>query len=85
MQITVEVPEQYLIDTDPGEFGERMKLSAALLMFRAGQISAGAACELAGVDRYTFIAECARHDIPVINYSGDDLEEEYRSLRNRTG
>jgi predicted HTH domain antitoxin len=80
MQITVDVPEQYMIDSDPGEFGQRMKLSTALLMFQEGKISAGAACELAGIDRWTFAAECARHDIPLIDYEPGELEEEVQKL-----
>lgn len=79
MEITVEVPEQYLVDSDPREFGQRMKLSTALLMFRAGQLSAGAASELAGIDRWTFAAECARHDIPLIDYDAGEAEEEMRA------
>lgn len=83
MQITVEVPEQYMVDSDPGEFGQRMKLSTALLMFQDGQISAGAACELAGIDRWAFAAECARHSIPLIDYEPSELEEEVRRLQPR--
>lgn len=84
MEITVEVPEQYMVDSDPEEFGRRMKLSTALLMFQSGQISAGAASELAGVDRWAFAAECARHDIPLIDYDSGELEEEIRRLRPPT-
>jgi predicted HTH domain antitoxin len=83
MQITVDVPEQYLIDTNPGKFGERMKLSTAVLMFQNGEISAGAACELAGVDRWTFAAECARLRIPLVDYDAGELEEEVRGLQER--
>lgn len=83
MQITVEVPEQYMIDSSPGEFGRRMKLSTALLMFQEGKISAGAACELAGVDRWVFAAECARLNIPLVNYEPGELEEEVRRLKPR--
>jgi predicted HTH domain antitoxin len=76
MQITVDVPEQYMVDSNPGEFGQRMKLSTALLMFQSGQISAGAASELAGVDRWVFAAECARHNIALIDYEPGELDEE---------
>jgi predicted HTH domain antitoxin len=84
MQITVNVPEQYLIDTSPGKFGERMKLSTAVLMFQSGEISAGAASELAGVDRFAFAAECARHGIAVVSYESGELEEEVSRVRART-
>jgi predicted HTH domain antitoxin len=80
MQITVDVPEQYMVDSNPGEFGRRMKLSTALLMFQSGKISAGAASELADVDRWTFAAECARHDIPLIDYDPGELDEEVQRL-----
>lgn len=83
MQITVDVPEQYMVDSDPGEFGQRMKLSTALLMFQEGRISAGAACELAGVDRWVFAAECARHNIPLIDYEPGELDDEMRRLETR--
>lgn len=81
IQIVVDVPEQYLIDASPAEFGERMKRSTALLMFQSGQISAGAASELAGVDRWTFAAECVRHGIPLIGYDPAELDEEIQRLR----
>jgi predicted HTH domain antitoxin len=55
-----------------------MKLSTAVLMFRSGQISAGAASGLAGIDRWTFAAECVRRDIPLIDYEAGELEEEIR-------
>ncbi|HEX2209381.1 MAG TPA: UPF0175 family protein [Longimicrobium sp.] len=69
-----------MVDSAPGEFGQRMKLSTALLMFQAGEVSAGAACELAGIDRWTFAAECTRHSIPLIAYEPGELEEEVRRV-----
>jgi predicted HTH domain antitoxin len=81
MQITVDVPAQYMVDSDPGEFGQRMKLSTALLMFQSGRISAGAAAELAEVDRWTFAAECAHHNIPLVDYDPDELNEEVGRLQ----
>jgi predicted HTH domain antitoxin len=79
----VEVPERYLIEETPAAFARRLKLYAALFMFQAGELSAGAACELAGVDRFTFLAECHRRGIPVINYPSEELREEVESLRQQ--
>lgn len=84
MQITVDVPEQFMVDSDPDEFGQRMKLSTALLMFQDGKISAGAACEPAGVNRWAFADECARHNIPLVDYEPGELEEEVRLLGRRS-
>lgn len=80
MQITLDVPERYLTTDSPAQFAERLKLYAALLMFQSGELSVGAACELAGVDRYTFIRECDRRGIAVVNYPPEDLQAELDSL-----
>ncbi|HEY4591400.1 MAG TPA: UPF0175 family protein [Thermoanaerobaculia bacterium] len=83
MEIKIEVPDQYLIDRDPAELARRIKLYAALRMFQSRELSAGAAAELAGVDRFTFAAECQRHDIPLVDYPVEDLRAELESLRDR--
>ena len=85
MQITLDVPEQYLADRSPQEAARRIQLYAALLMFRSGELSAGAATELAGVDRFTFTEECARLGIPIIDYSPNELRGELQSFRGNSG
>lgn len=81
MQIVVNIPDQYLLDTNAVEIEQRLKLSTALLMFQAGQISAGGACDFAGVDRYTFMEACKRHSIDVISYDEEALESEFDQLK----
>lgn len=81
MQITLDVPAQYLTGRSPQEAARRIQLYAALLMFRSGELSAGAATELAGVDRFTFTEECGRLGIPVIDYSPDELRREIEALQ----
>jgi predicted HTH domain antitoxin len=49
-------------------------------MFRAGKFSAGAACEFAGVDRYTFLEACRRHRIDTVDYDPDELEADFAGL-----
>lgn len=80
MEVIVQVPDQYLLDISAGELAARLKLSAALLMFRAGKFSAGAACEFAGVDRYTFLEACRRHRIDTVDYDPDELEADLAGL-----
>jgi predicted HTH domain antitoxin len=81
MEISVDVPDEYVLDQSPAEIGRRLKLYAALLMFQSGEISAGGATHLAGVDRFTFAAECARRGIALVNHSASDLHDEVESLR----
>lgn len=79
MVITLGVPDQYLIDHDPAELAKRIMLYAAVLMFRTGELSAGAAAEFAEVDRFSFAAECQRHGVPLVDYPADELRAELGS------
>ena len=81
MVITFEVPDQFLVDDSPAELARRLRLYAALLMFRSGEISAGGAAELAEVDRFTFAMECQKRDIPLVDYPAEDLSGELAGLR----
>jgi predicted HTH domain antitoxin len=46
-------------------------------MYRAGELSIGAACELAGVDRYTFLDFCWRQGIALKTQTPDELEADF--------
>lgn len=81
MEITVEVPDQYLVDHDPEEMGQRLKLYAALRMFESGELSAGAAAEFAQIDRFTFQDECRRHGVPLVTYPPEELIAELNGFQ----
>lgn len=83
MQITREIPQQYLVDVSPGGMGRRIQFSAALFLFQWGEMSAGAAAEFATVDRLTFAAECQRRGISVVDYPAEEPRAEFESLRRR--
>lgn len=85
MQITLDIPEHYLTDISPSEFGKSIRLYAALAMFRVGKLSAGAAAEFAEIDRYAFAEECRKQRIPLVDYPPEDLCAELQSLRRATG
>ena len=74
MQIVVTVPDQYALDFPANELARRLKLSAALLMFRGGQFSAGAACEFAGVDRSPFWKPAASTGLMLLTMTRMEIE-----------
>ncbi len=78
MQLVLEVPEYFTVDYTATELVQQIKLYAALIMFRSGQISAGAACEFAGIDRYAFLTACKKHDIDTVDYDENELENEIK-------
>ncbi len=81
MQVTFDIPKTYLINYSKSEMIHFLKLYTALVMFQEGKISSGAACELAEVDRYTFIESCKKHNIPIINYGIQEIKDDLQSLK----
>jgi predicted HTH domain antitoxin len=81
VEITLKLPDEYSINYDPVDLGKRLKLYAALLMFKSGEISAGAATEFAEIDRFAFEAECQRWGIPLVDYPAEELDSELAALR----
>jgi predicted HTH domain antitoxin len=58
------------------ELARDVRLYAALMLFRLGKLSSGAAAEMAGVPRIVFLDLCAEYDIPVSQITADDLRKE---------
>lgn len=61
------------------EFAAEVRLMAALKMFELGKLSSGKAAQLAGISRVEFFETCGRHQVPILNYSGDEIEAELTS------
>ncbi len=78
MQLVLEVPDYFTIDYTATELVDQVKLYAALIMFKSGQISAGAACEFAGIDRYAFLAACKKYNIDAVDYDENELDKEIK-------
>lgn len=76
--LTIHIPGEIrqMLNRTREELGRDMRLYTALMLFRTGKLSSGAAAEMAGVPRIMFLDLCAEHDIPVSQISGDDLRRE---------
>lgn len=83
MQLTLDIPDQYIQGHSPKQTAQQIKLYAALLMFQSGQLSRGAACEFAGVDIYDFFTACKQHHISVINATDDSIEADVLRFQQR--
>lgn len=80
MDVTLSVPaQQFKLDT-PVQVAQKIKLYAAVTMYQTGELSIGAACELANVDRYTFLDFLKQHNITLQVQTPDELEAEVRFL-----
>ena len=65
-----------MLNRTPEELSRDMRLYTALMLFRAGKLSSGAAADMAGIPRVMFLDLCAEYDIPVSQVTGDDLRRE---------
>lgn len=83
MQITLEIPDQYLDKQSQNQAAVQIKLYAALLMFQSGQLSRGVACEFAGVDIYNFMLACKQYHISVINTTAEIIEADVLRFQQR--
>ncbi len=78
MQITLSLPDIYFLENSESEVQQRIKLYIALMMYQSGQASAGAACEIADIDRYTFLEACKHYQIPTIRYDEAEVAAEVK-------
>ncbi len=83
MQISFSLPESQFITESPEEATRKIRLYAALGLYQAGELSIGAACELAGVDRYEFLDFCRNKGVTLRTQTPDELEAEFK--KHKTG
>lgn len=76
--LTIHLPGEIrqMLNRTPEELARDMRLYAALMLFRLGKLSSGAAAELAGIGRVSFLDLCGEYDIPISQISADDLHRE---------
>lgn len=76
--LTIHIPNKIrvMLNRTPEELGRDLRLYAALMLFRLGKLSSGAAAELAGVPRVMFLDLCNEYGIPVSQISPDELRQE---------
>ena len=79
--LVIHMPDEIRkkLNRTPEEMARDVRLYAALMLFRIGKLSSGAAAEMAGLPRVMFLDLCAEYDIPVSQISGDDLCRELAS------
>lgn len=76
MQLTINLPDKFRYLGDNNQLQIEVKQKYALFLYREEKISLSSAAELAGMNIYDFMHECKKNNIPVINYTPDDLDKE---------
>lgn len=76
--LTIDFPEglETAVSTTRQELGDQIRLMAALKMFELGKLSSGKAAQLAGMSRVAFFEMCGRYNVPIVNYTAEEIEAE---------
>jgi predicted HTH domain antitoxin len=81
--LTIQVDDDILTATKMNikELGSSMLAMFASLLFKARKLTLAQAAHLCAMNLYDFMAYLKQHDIPVINYTTEELEQELADLR----
>ncbi|MBP6739175.1 MAG: UPF0175 family protein [Leptospiraceae bacterium] len=81
MQVSIDLPDVYFSFYDKPTLVKELQLSLALILFKQSKVSITKAANIAGMDLYEFMKECKRNEIPVINISVEEQNEEWNNLK----
>ena len=78
MQVSFSLPESQFVAETSEEVTKKIRKYAALGLYQAGELSIGAACELAAMDRYSFLDFCKEEGVLLRTQTPEDLEADFK-------
>jgi predicted HTH domain antitoxin len=80
-QVTFSIPDEILLalKTTPEALGPRIRFAASVKLYEMGQLSSGAAAQLAGVPKPYFISHLADYGVSTFDLSEEDLSHDLES------
>lgn len=80
MQITFNLPNDFVAFQSMAEIEQDMRLSYALWLFKNAKVTISKAAELAELNIYEFISACKKNDVAVIEMSKEELLEDLAGI-----
>lgn len=84
-ELRLHVPDDilYMLNETKNDFIKKMRLYAAMELYRLQKLSMGKASELAGMNKIDFMFELGKCEIPAINYDEEDFAEEVNQVMSQ--
>lgn len=81
MQIAIDLPNDFMLLKEPGKVIQELRLSYALRLFKASEVTLSKAAELADLDLYDFMSACKQERISVIDVTKEELLDELNGMQ----
>jgi predicted HTH domain antitoxin len=80
-QVTFSIPDEILLalSATPEVLGTRIRLAAAVKLYEMGELSSGAASQLAGVPKPYFLSRLAEYGVVSFDLTEEDLTHDLKS------
>jgi predicted HTH domain antitoxin len=80
-QVTFSVPDEILLalKATPEALASKIRLAAAVKLYELGQLSSGAAAQLAGVPKPYFLSHLADYGVNTFDLSEEELTHDLKS------
>lgn len=82
MQITFNLPNDFVAFQSMAEIEQDMRLSYALWLFKNAKVTISKAAELAELNIYEFITACKKNDVAVIDMSKEELLDDLAGMND---
>ncbi|MBZ5727566.1 MAG: UPF0175 family protein [Acidobacteriia bacterium] len=80
-QVTLSIPDETLraLKATPDDFAATIRFAAAVKLYEMGQLSSGAAAQLAGVPKPFFLSRLADHGVSTFDLSEEELTHDFKN------
>lgn len=82
MQIAIDLPNDFVSFQSAADIEKDMRLSYSLWLFKNAKVTIAKAAELAHLDIYDFMAACKQNQVPVIDISQQELQDEIAGMQS---
>jgi predicted HTH domain antitoxin len=74
-QVTLSIPDELLLalKATPDEFASRLRFAASVKLYEMGELSSGAAAQLAGVPKPQFLSRLAEYGVDTFDLTEEEL------------